>query len=1136
MAEVKNTFLKSKMNKDLDSRIVPSGEYRDAQNVSINRSDDSDVGAVENTLSNILITDIKSLIVDIEVQKSEDICAPTGFNATSADISLALSKLEIIGEFVDVKNNKIFLMLTNYTDTSPDRLSNFASGDEYDGALPPNFQYKGAGCYICQHDMSSNMSTILVGGNFLNFSKTHPVLGIDLLEDLLFWTDNRNQPRKINVKRAFNEPFSSNSPYYYNEDHISVAKFAPVLPISLIEETHPTIWKSTMISASEQYLPVHLIDTLDASVLLGAITFDLTRSHTFGSTSDFLNVGDKVTIPDQPGDDIEMTIASIPAGNQIVVSAPGAPEAIASGTKIKFQRENPDYDSAYTGDESVLKEKFSRFSYRFKYDDNEYSLFAPFTQAVFIPQQYGYFINEDESRTGESGVVDFMENLVDKVKFNIRLPVSGTSLSDMYKVKEVQIVSKASNELTVKVIDDIEVSNIPAGQDYIYEYNSLKPYKTLPEKEITRVHDKVPIRAQCQEVISNRVIYGNYVDRHSSVDHIDYEVKYNIKDFNNIIPGANFSQIRTEYPNHTLKQNRSYSVGIVLVDRYGRASDIISSLEDINTTGFKNSTIYLPYNANGNSILDFPGNILQVQFNQPIPTDSNIEGYPGLYLKKDNPLGWYSYKIVIKQQEQEYYNVYVAGVLGGEITWDGETQPSYSSGDRISTISLFGDNINKVPRELSDAGPIDSEFGSNVKLFNRVNPNSWSTALGIPYNTQSNIQRRGDTVTFIKPFKELGKWASTKGNKFAGVEGDFDATTLPAIDPWYPFHGVVGTFGGFVDPLFKSNENALIANISNNFQVGVTPQQISGFGFNLYGPTRIGDTTLGVYETNPTESNLELFWETSTSGFIRDDGLYGGSDYQGLNDLIVQGGGADGAAALSDVSVIFNEGDAIGSDVTNYFECLNASGNPIADPTNVLELKEVIDGLNNLRTEEFEIHQDPFNLPNHVIRTKDTFIYNYDANQRENYTFYINATMYPSTPQESTNTLSFNGSLSNVAPINVSFPTYSSGYYFTFQYVNDYHDIVLPGYFVNGSANTTRNIEQLVYTIDFPIVSAGDLSNHFSFIQLPSGVVRLTYNGGLGIVNNAECKLRVTDAGGNGDPYINPITGFSFHGFGVTVF
>ena len=52
MAEVKNAFIKSKMNKDLDDRLIPSGEYRDAQNVQISRSEGSDVGALENVLGN----------------------------------------------------------------------------------------------------------------------------------------------------------------------------------------------------------------------------------------------------------------------------------------------------------------------------------------------------------------------------------------------------------------------------------------------------------------------------------------------------------------------------------------------------------------------------------------------------------------------------------------------------------------------------------------------------------------------------------------------------------------------------------------------------------------------------------------------------------------------------------------------------------------------------------------------------------------------------------------------------------------------------------------------------------------------------------------------------------------------------
>ena len=43
MAKVQNTFLKSKMNKDLDARLLPEGEYRDARNVQVSKSEGSKV-------------------------------------------------------------------------------------------------------------------------------------------------------------------------------------------------------------------------------------------------------------------------------------------------------------------------------------------------------------------------------------------------------------------------------------------------------------------------------------------------------------------------------------------------------------------------------------------------------------------------------------------------------------------------------------------------------------------------------------------------------------------------------------------------------------------------------------------------------------------------------------------------------------------------------------------------------------------------------------------------------------------------------------------------------------------------------------------------------------------------------------
>ena len=55
MPQIVNTFLKSKMNKDLDDRLIPNGEYRDASNLQISRSQGSSVGEFENILGLSLI-------------------------------------------------------------------------------------------------------------------------------------------------------------------------------------------------------------------------------------------------------------------------------------------------------------------------------------------------------------------------------------------------------------------------------------------------------------------------------------------------------------------------------------------------------------------------------------------------------------------------------------------------------------------------------------------------------------------------------------------------------------------------------------------------------------------------------------------------------------------------------------------------------------------------------------------------------------------------------------------------------------------------------------------------------------------------------------------------------------------------
>jgi len=58
MAELKRNFLKAKMNKDSDERVIPPGEYRDALNVQIQTSSTGDVGSLQNIKGNTKITNV----------------------------------------------------------------------------------------------------------------------------------------------------------------------------------------------------------------------------------------------------------------------------------------------------------------------------------------------------------------------------------------------------------------------------------------------------------------------------------------------------------------------------------------------------------------------------------------------------------------------------------------------------------------------------------------------------------------------------------------------------------------------------------------------------------------------------------------------------------------------------------------------------------------------------------------------------------------------------------------------------------------------------------------------------------------------------------------------------------------------
>ena len=96
MPDLKHNFSRGRMNKDLDERLVPDGEYRDAENIEIVTSEGSNVGAAQNLLGTTW-------------QKTKSIYnAEAGVAATSWTTKFGYDTAKCVGHIVDNKNNSVY--------------------------------------------------------------------------------------------------------------------------------------------------------------------------------------------------------------------------------------------------------------------------------------------------------------------------------------------------------------------------------------------------------------------------------------------------------------------------------------------------------------------------------------------------------------------------------------------------------------------------------------------------------------------------------------------------------------------------------------------------------------------------------------------------------------------------------------------------------------------------------------------------------------------------------------------------------------------------------------------------------------------------------------------------------------------
>jgi len=357
MAELTRNFNKGVMNKVVDERLIPDGQYIDALNVRMGSTEQKSIGAIENTKGNLKLTNL--VYID----------------------GTPLNSARTIGAFEDGAKETIYWFVHD---------SNFPVGAT--GKLDMIVSFN-----VLTNILTYHVVSIDDGGGVnttLNFNPEYVITGVNKIDDLLFWTDDYNPPRFINVTENYPNPIA-NIDYNILQEKLQVIKKPPVA-----------------------------------------------------------------------SPDLQLT--NVP------------------------------------GQENFLSERFICFAYRYRYADNQYSAISQFTEPAFIPNAFDF---SNDSYLNAGMVNDFNTAII---TYN-----SGGPL-----VVGIDLLFKEMESNVIRVIEKLNKSNLGLSDNtnYTYNFTNSKIYTVLPESEILRLYDNVPLLSKAQTIMGNRLMYGNYLEGYDLVD------------------------------------------------------------------------------------------------------------------------------------------------------------------------------------------------------------------------------------------------------------------------------------------------------------------------------------------------------------------------------------------------------------------------------------------------------------------------------------------------------------------------------------------------------------------------------------------------------------------------------------------
>ena len=786
MPEIKHNFTAGKMNKDLDERLVPNGQYRDALNIQVRTTDgDSEgignAGVVQNLQGNSHISDgnvdnegafnsisyvtlsdgtipSTKIIGSVADEKNDkayffaaapDISKTTVTNITQATsptqrvfvdsivevdtvtqkaISIFVDRFAVMGQKQDV----FTLSGGNFTSNS-DVYSNFGAGQSnpangYDRITVVDatryrvgmvmfaqnssndhllFDDGVPGVEIVDLDSTTNKLTLAsaqtgdldtgVAFKFihkervLNFKQGKLITGINVIDDLLFFTDGEDEPKKINIKRSkagTDTNYKQTQLYVQNPENLSdendliiISDLENVIT-SDIKKEHITVIRKAPKSAPTLLMREKERDGaitgfinmsfIDENAIPSVPVEGAVKTIQFPDNVEIVN-GDVFTFTSANDNfDPVVIIGTVDSQSFNFDSEQNIFNVVLTFVDTALSNQNPDFwEFELEQKRPLFETKFGRFGYRYKYEDNECSSFSPFSELAFLPGEFSY--------TASQGFNDGMTNNVRELIITGFIPDVSIRPID---AKAIDILWKTTDNANVYIIKTItrgfdaewknftDENEINTGE---LQISSEMIHRVLPSNQLLRSWDNVPKTAVTQEITANRLVYGNYLQ--------GYDLKYPAGLTQSILS----SIVSFPVPAKSVKTDREYKFGIVIGDKYGRETPVIAyGYEDDN--GNDNSgSIYLDKNFS--------------DFSNRFSLQQNWGGDPTAFLYNGEP--WIEYiKYYVKETSNDYYNLVMD-------RW-------YDAGDGNVWLAFASADRNKVDEETYLI--LKNEHGSQVPV------------------------------------------------------------------------------------------------------------------------------------------------------------------------------------------------------------------------------------------------------------------------------------------------------------------------------------------------------------------------------------------------------------------------------------